>query len=144
MEWAKEQYNKQYENWVPWLEDLYLRYFTKDNKASYTAKQELDKTKVTGISQVDTLQDGVNGLVAGQVGQGGMAQPVGDMASREGMTRAERQGKDDSGGYLPGAAGPVNDVVGGVASGGQKVAGGVQSGLQGAGGLLGIGGEEQK
>jgi len=160
MEWAKEQYNKQYENWVPWLEDLYLRYFTKDNKASYTAKrnlpigpslnptdtpaEELDKTKVTGISQVDTLQDGVNGLVAGQVGQGGMAQPVGDMASREGMTRAERQGKDDSGGYLPGAAGPVNDVVGGVASGGQKVAGGVQSGLQGAGGLLGIGGEEQK
>lgn len=40
MEWAKDQYNKQYEQWVPWLEDLYLRYFTKDNKASYTAKRK--------------------------------------------------------------------------------------------------------
>jgi hypothetical protein len=38
MEWTKEQYNKQYEKWVPWLEDMYLHYFTKDNKASYTAK----------------------------------------------------------------------------------------------------------
>lgn len=92
---------------------------------------------MTGISQVDTLQDGVNNLVAGQVGQGGVAQPVGDVASREGMTRAERQGKDDTGGYLPGAAKPVNDVVGGVT-------GGLQSGVQGAGGLLGLGRQEQK
>jgi hypothetical protein len=38
MEWTKDQYNKQYEKWVPWLEDMYLYYFTKDNKASYTAK----------------------------------------------------------------------------------------------------------
>jgi hypothetical protein len=38
MDWTKEQYNKQYEKWVPWLEDMYLHYFTKDNKASYTAK----------------------------------------------------------------------------------------------------------
>jgi hypothetical protein len=38
MEWAKEQYNKQYDTWVPWLEDLYLRYFTRDNKASYTTR----------------------------------------------------------------------------------------------------------
>lgn len=37
-EWAKTQYNAQYETWVPWLEDLYLRYFTKDNKASYATK----------------------------------------------------------------------------------------------------------
>jgi hypothetical protein len=29
MEWSKKQYNEQYEKWVPWLEDLYLRYFTK-------------------------------------------------------------------------------------------------------------------
>lgn len=38
MEWAKEQYHKQYDKWVPWLEDLYLRYFTRDNKASYTTR----------------------------------------------------------------------------------------------------------
>lgn len=40
MEWTKEQYNKQYEKWVPWLEDMYLHYFTKDNKTSYTAKRK--------------------------------------------------------------------------------------------------------
>jgi hypothetical protein len=39
-EWAKEQFDKQYEKWVPWLEDLYLKYFTKDNKASYATKRE--------------------------------------------------------------------------------------------------------
>jgi hypothetical protein len=38
MEWAKNQYNKQYDAWVPWLEDIYLRYFTRDNKASYTTR----------------------------------------------------------------------------------------------------------
>lgn len=38
MDWAKDQYQKQYNIWVPWLEDLYLRYFTRDNKASYIAR----------------------------------------------------------------------------------------------------------
>ena len=38
MEWAKTQYNKQYDSWVPWLEDIYLRYFTRDNKASYKTR----------------------------------------------------------------------------------------------------------
>jgi hypothetical protein len=56
---------------------------------------------VTGIEQVDTLQDGVHNLVAGQVGQGGLLQPIGDLASKEGLNRAERQGKDDKGSYLP-------------------------------------------
>lgn len=42
MEWAKKTYNEQYESWVPWLEDIYLRWFTKDNKASYTTKSKLD------------------------------------------------------------------------------------------------------
>lgn len=39
MEWAKDTYNKQYESWMPWVEDIYLRYFTKDNKVSYTTKR---------------------------------------------------------------------------------------------------------
>lgn len=103
---------------------------------------------MTGISQVDTLQDGVNNLVAGQVGQGGLGQPIGDMASKEGFTRAERQGRDDKGGYVSDSAGPLssgaNAVVGGVASGGQQVAGGLQSGLQGAGGMLGLGGQREQ
>jgi hypothetical protein len=36
---AGEYYNKQYDNWVPWLEDKYLSWFTKDNKASYATKR---------------------------------------------------------------------------------------------------------
>jgi hypothetical protein len=64
------------------------------------------------------------------------------MASREGFTRAERQGRDDTGDYLPEAAGPL-------ATGGNAVVGGVGDGLRGAGGLLsGLGGgqnpEERK
>lgn len=110
--------------------------------------ENLDKSKVTGIKQVDTLQDGVNNLVAGQVGQGGLAQPIGDMSSKEGLTRAERQGRDDKGGYIPEAAGPLaaggNAVVGNVSAGGQKAAGAAQSGLKSAGGMLGLGGKEQK
>lgn len=65
------------------------------------ATEQLDKTKVTGVDQVDTLQDSVHSTVAGQVGQGGLLQPVGDLVSKEGINRTERQGKDDQGGYLP-------------------------------------------
>ncbi|KAI0471539.1 hypothetical protein GGR56DRAFT_677444 [Xylariaceae sp. FL0804] len=101
MEWTKQKYNEQYEVWMPWIEDNFLYYFTKDNKASYATKQQLDQSKVTGVSQVDTLQDGVHGLAAGQVGQGGLLQPVGDAFSKEGINRAERGGRDDKGGYLP-------------------------------------------
>ncbi|KAI1506011.1 hypothetical protein F5X99DRAFT_366857 [Biscogniauxia marginata] len=101
MDWAKQKYNEQYEVWMPWIEDNFLKYFTKDNKVSYTTKEQLNKTKVTGVDQVDTLQDGVHGLVAGQVGQGGLLQPIGDLVSKEGVNRTERQGKDDKGGYIP-------------------------------------------
>lgn len=38
MEWTKKQYNQQYENYMPWIEDNVLYYFTKDNKASYATK----------------------------------------------------------------------------------------------------------
>ncbi|KAM7211608.1 hypothetical protein V8F06_013025 [Rhypophila decipiens] len=146
MEWTKQKYNQQYEKWVPWLEDLYLRYFTKDNKVSYTARENLDKTKVTGISQVDTLQDGVKNLVAGQVGQGGLGEPVGSLASREGVNRAERHGKDQNGSYIPETGGvpgtkPLTDAgnTGGVAQGGKQLGGAVSNGL---GGLMGGGGKK--
>lgn len=33
-----EYVGKKYEEALPWLEDKYLQYFTKDNKASYAAK----------------------------------------------------------------------------------------------------------
>ncbi len=38
-EWVKEAYNNQYERWMPWIEDQYLKWFGKgDNKASYMTK----------------------------------------------------------------------------------------------------------
>jgi hypothetical protein len=102
---------------------------------------------VTGIEGVDKLQDGVNNLVTGQVGQGGLGQPVGDLASREGVNRSERMGKDDKGGYIPEAAGPVatggNAVIGGVAGTGQQAGSAAKSGLQSAGGVLGFGGQKK-
>ncbi len=36
---AGDYYNKQYENWMPWVEDKYLSWFTNDNKASYSTKR---------------------------------------------------------------------------------------------------------
>jgi hypothetical protein len=38
-EQAGEYYNQKYETWMPWIEDKYLSWFTKDNKASYGAKR---------------------------------------------------------------------------------------------------------
>jgi len=120
------------------MEDKYLQWFGKDNKASYATKKELDKSKVTGIDQVDNLQDGVNNLAAGQVGKGGLLQPVGDYASKEGINRAERGGKDDKGSYAPGSFGDVANPVAEGAKGagssvmeGGKSAGGYVSGLWG-------------
>ncbi|KAI5369521.1 hypothetical protein Slin15195_G003970 [Septoria linicola] len=142
-EWIKEGYQHQKENWMPWIEDFYLRWFTNDNKASYATKDTLGKTKVTGVDQVDNLQDGANNLVAGQVGQGGLLQPVGDAFSKEGVNRAERGGKDDKGSYGGGAASSVTDpVVNNAKAAGQSVS----SGAQGAGsyvtGLFGAGKKE--
>ncbi|KAH7253538.1 uncharacterized protein BKA55DRAFT_511215 [Fusarium redolens] len=148
MEWAKTTYNDQYEKWVPWMEDVYLRWFTKDNKASYATKQNLDKTKVTGIEQVDTLQDGVHNLATGQVGQGGLLQPVGDLASKEGVNRAERQGRDENGGYVnkevPGS-GAMNSTANAVVGGGQGAAQGLQDVGKGVGNTVGglLGGKKE-
>ncbi|POS78913.1 hypothetical protein DHEL01_v202683 [Diaporthe helianthi] len=133
-DYGKQVYNEQYERWMPWIEDFYLRWFTRDNKASYATKDTLDKSKVTGVKQIDKLQDGVNNLVSGQVGQDGLLQPVGDAFSKEGINRAERQGKDDSGSYAPG---PAGSVVNPLAQGGMKVGGGLVDGGKAAGGYVG-------
>ncbi|KAL1797838.1 hypothetical protein ACET3X_004444 [Alternaria dauci] len=144
---AGEYYNQKYETWMPWIEDQYLKWFTKDNKASYATKQNLDKTKVTGISQVDNLQDGVNGLVGGQVGKGGLAQPIGDAVSKEGINRAERGGKDDKGRPIEGQ-GPLGgygqSAADGVKGGASSVAGGAKSAGSYIGGMFGGGKGEQK
>lgn len=86
------------------------------------------------MKQVDNLQDGVNSLVSGQLGQDGLLQPVGDAFSREGLNRAERQGKGDDGSYVPG---PAGQVVNPIADGGKKVGGGLVDGGKSAGGYVG-------
>jgi hypothetical protein len=55
MEWSKQTYNQQYEKWVPWLEDVYLRWFTKDNKTSYTAKRMMIPLLLLSPSYPSTL-----------------------------------------------------------------------------------------
>jgi hypothetical protein len=46
---AGEYYNKQYDSWMPWIEDKYLSWFTKDNKASYATKRTLIPTSPLSI-----------------------------------------------------------------------------------------------
>ncbi|KAI7096670.1 hypothetical protein KC352_g38761, partial [Hortaea werneckii] len=121
--WIKEGYQHQYENWMPWIEDMYLRWFTNDNKASYATKDTLDKTKVTGIEPVDKLQGDLNNTVGNQFGQGGAFQGVGDAVSKEGVNRAERGGKDDSGSYT----GAVGDSAKSAGSGIYNTAAGAGS-----------------
>ncbi|KAB8217048.1 hypothetical protein BDV33DRAFT_177686 [Aspergillus novoparasiticus] len=99
-DWLREQYNIQYEKWYPWIEDQYLKWFGKgDNKASYGTKDTLNESKVTGINQVDQLQDDVHNLAGNQLGDNGLLSPVGKMVSKEGINRAERKGKDEEGKY---------------------------------------------
>ncbi|TVY16121.1 hypothetical protein LARI1_G007037 [Lachnellula arida] len=166
-EWAKEAYNDQYEKWMPWIEDQYLKWFGTDNKASYATKDTLNQTKVTGIPQVDQIQDDVNNLIGNQVGKNGLFAPIGNLTSKEGINRAERGGKDESGSYggpassmtdpmVKNAQGAGEGIANGAQSAGQGVAGGAQTagstltdGAKGAGGYVGglLGGgkkEEEK
>jgi hypothetical protein len=84
--------------------------------------------------------------VADQLGQDGVARPVGDLVSREGVNRLERKGKDERGGYVPGEVGGAGQAVvsggeravGGVVSGGGQAAGAVKGAV---GGLFGVGGK---
>ncbi|KAI9734672.1 MAG: hypothetical protein M1834_002273 [Cirrosporium novae-zelandiae] len=99
-QWMKETYHHQYEIWVPWLEDKYLALIG-HNKTSYVAKDKLSQTKITGDKNVDAIQDGINEGVSGQFAQGGLAAPVGNLISKEGINRSERGGKDESGSYIP-------------------------------------------
>lgn len=110
---------------------------------------------MTGVEPVDKLQDGVNNLVSGQVGKGGVLQPAGDAASKEGVNRAERGGKDDSGSYggAVSGGGVADPVASSAQTAGESTAGGAQglagsawSGAKSVGGSLGgvLGGNAKK
>ncbi|KAI9818779.1 MAG: hypothetical protein M1827_007599 [Pycnora praestabilis] len=90
MEWTKKQYNYYSNETWPWIEDKYLSYFTKDNKTSYTTKEQLRKTEITGDENVNKIQEGVIEGVGGQLGTGGLGQSIGQATSKEGINRAER------------------------------------------------------
>ncbi|KAJ5637768.1 hypothetical protein N7490_007647 [Penicillium lividum] len=125
-EWLRNAYNNGYERWMPWIEDLYLRWFGKgDNKASYATKDSLSKTKITGVNQADQLQDDVNNLVGNQIGDKGLLKPVGQFVSKEGINRAERNGKEEDGSYggsaiMDTGAKGVNSIGSGVAQGAES------------------------
>ncbi|EPE30139.1 hypothetical protein GLAREA_12862 [Glarea lozoyensis ATCC 20868] len=147
-EWAAQVYAVQYERWMPWIEDQYLRWFGKgDNKASYATKDTLAKSKITGIKQVDQVQDDVHNLIGNQLGENGFLAPVGNMVSKEGINRSERGGKEEDGSY--GVAGQIGEgaksaggsVVGGAKGVGEGIGNGVGNGVKGLGGALGFGGK---
>lgn len=71
----------------------------------------------------------MHGLVSGSVGQGGIAQPLGDAVSKEGINRAERGGKDENGKPIE-SQGPLGGY-------GQGAVDGVKGGVGQAGGYLG-------
>jgi hypothetical protein len=87
----------------------------------------LSKTKIPGTEDtpLNKAQDDTHNLVAGQVGKGGLLQPVGDAFGKEGVNRMERAGKDDKGEWLPGGAGKqvIDPVAGGMQSGVDSVKG---------------------
>lgn len=104
----------------------------------------MNKTKITGIDQVDKLQGDVNSLVGNQFGPSGALGPLGDVASKEGINRAERGGKDETGSYGGPAAKVTDPVVSnakgageGLASGAQSATSTVTEGAKSAGGYLG-------
>ncbi|KAL8773523.1 MAG: hypothetical protein Q9209_001627 [Squamulea sp. 1 TL-2023] len=88
-EWTSKKYNEYYNSYVPWLEDKYLAWFG-ENKTSYTAKEQLDKTKLTNDKNLNAIQDGLNTGVSGQLKSDGLLGGVGDLVSKEGVNRAER------------------------------------------------------
>lgn len=79
-----------------------LKISQKHHQVNILCLENLDQTKVTGVEPVNKVQDGVHGLVAGQLGQGGLLQPVGDLVSKEGINKyEENQGIENQGKYLP-------------------------------------------
>lgn len=75
----------------------------RERPPSLTTIPQTDKikqTKITGNDNVDKLQDGVADLVGGQVGKNGIGAPAGDLVSKQGINRTERQGKGESGGIF--------------------------------------------
>ena len=64
----------------------------------------LDKIKVTGISQIDNLQNGVNNLIEGQIGKEELLASFENAVSEKGVNCMKRGEKDEQGTYGDAAA----------------------------------------
>lgn len=76
---------------------------------------------------MDELQDDATNLVGNQVGDKGLLRSVGQFASKEGVNRAERNGKDESGSYMGPAPGLLDKGKEGPSIAGSDLAQGVES-----------------
>lgn len=92
-------------------------------------------------------------MIGDQVGEDGILQPIGEFASKEGINRSERGGKDESGNYGGPVSAVSDPVIKGAQGAGESVAGGAQTvgstateGVKSAGGYVGgiLGGGEEK
>jgi len=90
---------------------------------TYLFVEQLRKTEITGNKHVDAVQEGVVEGVGGQLGKGGLLNPVGEGVSDQGVTRAER-----------GDVGPLNPEE---AKKQQSYLGGAADKVKGAGSSLG-------
>lgn len=79
---------------------------------------------------MDQLQDDVHNLVGNQVGDKGLLKPVGQFASKEGINRAERNGKEEDGSYAADSA--TNTFTDAGAKGMKGIGSGVTYGAQSA------------
>ncbi|EED20785.1 conserved hypothetical protein [Talaromyces stipitatus ATCC 10500] len=139
-EWVREAYQEQYEKWMPWIEDQYLKWFGKgDNKASYATKDTLNKSKVTGVSQIDQLQDDVHNVVGNQLGENGIAAPIGNLASKEGINRAQRNGKNEKGSYGSPVAGYTDSMISGTKNSAQYIGNSISGSAKNAASYMGLG-----
>jgi hypothetical protein len=86
----------------------------------------MDKSKVTSIKQVDQLQGDVNNLIGNQVSENGIAAPLGNLASEEGINRMERNGKDDQGSYGGAMSQYTDPMVKGVSGVENSISGGAE------------------
>lgn len=76
---------------------------------------------------MDKIQDDTSNLIGNQIGDKGLLAPVGQFASKEGVNRAERKGKDDSSSYMGPAGGFLEKGKEGVSSAGSGLARGAES-----------------
>ncbi|KAI9776372.1 MAG: hypothetical protein M1835_005533 [Candelina submexicana] len=118
-EWVKKKYNDNYDYYMPWIEDKYLQWFG-ENKTSYSTKENLKKTEITGNKDINKIQDSVAEGVGNQFGKGGIGEGIGSTLSKEGFNRAEGEEQDSDKLAKDKAGKATGGGLGGLLGGGGK------------------------